>query len=261
MSMIEVWNSSSEEGPMEDQSLTGLDDLVSTHPWFVARAELVARYLRKHGVALTSSVLDAGCGWGVTVRKLEELGWSPDALDISLAALKRLDNGHRHLVHADLEKSLNPPRNFDVVLALDVIEHIDNDTMALDQVRQCSRPGGLVIVSVPAISQLYSRFDEVQGHRRRYDKKGFRKVIHDAGLEILSLQGWGQLTLPLVLMQRKLFSRGKEENRVYSDFLKLPRHPVPEVLLAMYRFDSRCTIAGYSPFGTSLIAVAKNARR
>jgi 2-polyprenyl-3-methyl-5-hydroxy-6-metoxy-1,4-benzoquinol methylase len=109
-----------------------------------------------------ASVLEIGCGWGTNLEALEAEGYQITGLDISRRALDRLDRPHRRLIEADL--SLGLPDSvlaYDCVLALDVIEHIDDDHQAVRELARLLNPSGRVIISVPALPELYSEFDAV----------------------------------------------------------------------------------------------------
>lgn len=73
---------------------------------------------------------------------------------------------------------------FDALLALDVIEHLDDDRGAVMRMASLLKPGGLAIISVPALPELFSDFDEVQGHRRRYVPETLRAAFQDTGLTV-----------------------------------------------------------------------------
>ena len=113
-------------------------------------------------------ILDVGCGWGVTLEALEKSGYHVLGMDISRRTLESLDRPDRRLVEADLANPWQIAAASDAVLALDVIEHLDDDRAAVARLEMLVRPGGVLIVSVPALPDLFSEFDAIQGHRRRY---------------------------------------------------------------------------------------------
>ena len=113
---------------MDEEILVQLSEIVSHHPWWAARADIVLALLDDLSISPPTSILDAGCGWGTNLRVMEAAGYRVVGLDVSRRALDRLDRPDRQLIEADLSQPL--PRDlprYDCVLALDVIEHIDDD--------------------------------------------------------------------------------------------------------------------------------------
>ena len=111
-------------------------------------------------------------------------------MDVSRRTLEQLDRPDRNLVEADLTRPIDRQvKPFDAVLALDVIEHLDDDRAAVARLGSLARPGGIVIVSVPALPEMYTEFDGIQGHRRRYlpgnPACGFRRQRPGARTDLL----------------------------------------------------------------------------
>jgi len=244
---------------MDEEILVSLSDIVSRHPWWAARTDLVMAMLERLGIMPPASVLEAGCGWGVNLAALEAAGYEITGLDISRRALSRLDGPQRQLIEADLSLGLpDTVPAYDCVLALDVIEHIDDDSHAMRELVRLVKPGGRMIVSVPSLPDLYSEFDEVQGHRRRYTVQSLRLCLEQAGLAVEDVMWWGQWMVRL-LRARKRRSRGRPGDTsadVYKRYLSLPPWPFPLAMSIMFRIDHWRTLRHRNVTGTSLIAVA-----
>jgi 2-polyprenyl-3-methyl-5-hydroxy-6-metoxy-1,4-benzoquinol methylase len=257
--MITSWSSGTHGENMDEDILVQLHDTVIRHPWWIARADLVLALLQRLKILPPASILEAGCGWGTNLEALEVAGYQITGLDVSRKTLDRLDRAHRKLVEADLSQALPEilPA-YDCVLALDVIEHIDDDRRAVRELRRLVKPDGRVIVSVPALPELYSQFDEVQGHRRRYTAQSLRLCLEGAGFIVEDILWWGQwMVRPL--RTRKAGRRGRPgETRVdvYRRYLALPPWPVPWAMKIMFRIDRWRTLRRRNVTGTSLIAVA-----
>ena len=128
---------------MDETILVELAHMVRAHPWWRARARLTLALLHRRGVRSRARVLDAGCGWGTTLEALERRGYRAAGMDISRRALERLDRPGRELYVADLTRDVMGHGNgFDAVLALDVIEHIDDDRAAVTRLGRLVRPRG-----------------------------------------------------------------------------------------------------------------------
>src|SRR5512135_1061760 len=135
--MIETWTEGVADENMPEELLVALGAVVRRHPWFQARARLTKEILKNQGVRPPARILDAGCGWGVTMVALERAGYRVDGMDISRRTLERLDRDRpdRKLIVADLTQPIpDGVAAYDAVLALDVIEHIDDDRSAVGQI-------------------------------------------------------------------------------------------------------------------------------
>src|SRR5262245_50956596 len=109
--MIDTWSSGDPDLGMPDEMLVDLFPIAHRHPWWRARARLIVDLLMEQGVRPPARVLDAGCGWGVTLEFLERRGYRPVGLDVSRRMLDCLDRPDRELVEADLTRP--PPRDFE----------------------------------------------------------------------------------------------------------------------------------------------------
>jgi SAM-dependent methyltransferase len=258
--MIETWSTGVADDSMSEDLLVELSDTVRRHPWWVARANLALTLLRQNSVRPPAHVLDVGCGWGTNLVALENAGYRVSGLDISRRALERIDKAERHLIEADLSQDLPADRPLaDAVLALDVIEHIDNDTAALTRIATLVRPGGVAIVSVPALPELFSNFDAVQQHRRRYLPHSFRAVFEGSGLLVRSVFWWGAWMVPVLRRMRLRESKAIQATRSYSDYLRLPPWPGPYLMTLAFALEKPFAVRQWLRTGTSLIAVASRA--
>jgi SAM-dependent methyltransferase len=258
--VIERWSQGIADQNMAEDILVELDGLVRRHPWWQARAALTLGLLRDLGVKPPARVLDAGCGWGVTLEALERRGFYAVGMDISRRALERLDGPGRKLVEADLTQRIdNAAEPFDAVLALDVIEHIDDDRAIVARLAELARPGGLVVISVPALPELFTEFDAIQGHRRRYVPETLRAAFDDSGLRVERVLWWGKSLVPLVRRQRARprGHAGQSPAEVYRQYLRLPPWPLTLLLRAVFALEHGATLRGRPRTGTSLFAVAR----
>jgi 2-polyprenyl-3-methyl-5-hydroxy-6-metoxy-1,4-benzoquinol methylase len=260
--MIATWSRGPADENMAEDILTRLGGLVRRHPWWQARAKLMLSILFRAGVRPPATVLDAGCGWGVNLDVLERLGYGVDGLDISRRILERLDCSRRTLFEADLTQPL--PRGlkqYDAVISLDVIEHVDDDHGVVTRLAELTKPGGITVLSVPALPELFSEYDEVQGHRRRYVPETLQKAVANTGLQIEKMLWWGSWMVPL-LRRRQLRRRqkaGTSASEVYRQYLTLPPWPGTWVLRSAFAYDHFRTLRGKTRIGTSLFAVARRA--
>ncbi len=264
--MIACWSSGNADpdAHMAEAILVDLAPVVARHPWWTARSRLTLDLLTQLDVRPPSRVIDVGCGWGTTLLPLERRGYLATGADISRQALAQLDRPNRSLVELDLTAPMTLPDHFqpfDAALALDVIEHIDDDRAALTRVGQLVRPGGLVVVSVPALPDLFIEFDQIQGHRRRYLPETLVTACTDTGLTLERWFWWGSWLVPLLRRSRR---RGQSQaqpgdtpEQTYARYLKLPPWPAPLIFQAAFALEHRRALAGSLRQGTSLFAVAR----
>jgi 2-polyprenyl-3-methyl-5-hydroxy-6-metoxy-1,4-benzoquinol methylase len=180
--VIERWSQGVADDNMAEEILVDLAGVIRRHPWWKARAALTMDLLRRGGIRPPARVLDAGCGWGVTLEALEQRGYQALGMDISRRTLEMLDRPGRRLAEADLTRPFDREvAPHDAVLALDVIEHVDDDRSFVARLGSLVQPDGLVVVSVPALPEMFSEFDRIQGHRRRYLPETLRAAFEGTG--------------------------------------------------------------------------------
>ena len=257
--MITSWSTGTPNANMDEEILTDLRPIIARHPWWAARTDLVLGLLKQLGIFPPAKVLEAGCGWGTNFEALEAAGYEITGLDVSRKILENLDRADRRLVQADLSQGLpNRVPTFDCVLALDVIEHLDDDRHAVRQLGRLLNPTGRLIVSVPALPELFSEFDEVQGHRRRYTAESLRSCFNESGLVVEDIRWWGQWMVHLLRGRRSGTRRrpGDTTVDVYRRYLALPPWPGRWAMDIMFRIDRWRMLGGRNVVGTSLIAVA-----
>ena len=253
--MIQTWSRGPADDNMPEEMIVSVLDRVRKHPWWHARAALALDLLKANGIRPSATVADVGCGWGTNLDALEKAGYSAVGLDISRQILERIDRPGRRLIEADLNQPL--PANIDsadALLLLDVIEHLDDDRRIISQLRPLLKPGGLAIVSVPALPELYSHFDEIQGHRRRYIPERLREAFVDTGFTVLRTFWWGVWMVPVL---RRMRLRRPDLSKTYADYLRLPPWPAPFLMRVAYGVERPFARAGLLKKGTTLFAIAR----
>jgi SAM-dependent methyltransferase len=235
-----------------------LDDLVaaeSWHFWFRARRQLVLWALRKY-FPTCHSVIDVGCGTGFVVQELQRT--SPhlrvvgcDILHEAVSAARRRQRD-LHVFQADVLR-LSVRRQFDVIAALDVIEHLDDDEGALLEMFRTLQDGGGLIVTVPQHQWLWSQIDEFSHHRRRYDRAGLVGKLRAAGFDVLHCTSFFLSTLPLMVLG--CFSRRDGACDPAAE-LRISR-AANAVAGALLRPEWLLLRAGASLPGGSLLAIAR----
>ncbi|MEG3152643.1 class I SAM-dependent methyltransferase [Sphingomonas sp. ZT3P38] len=216
----------------------------STHWWYTARRDILADYLAREGdLPKAARILEIGCGTGHNLPMLGAFG-TVDAIEIDPAA--------RDIASARLGKPVGAAPlpeltgvergSYDLIAVLDVVEHIADDIAALKAMAECLKPGGKILITVPAHQWMWSAHDVVNHHHRRYSKAGLTSVIRAAGLEPRKLGYFNSLLFPLAAAAR-LAGRltGKDDsddspppkivNTLFEAIFRLERHLVGRVPL------------------------------
>ena len=224
------------------------------HWWYRARREILEKLIRTRVKPPEDArILEIGCGTGHNLDMLGRFG-TVDAVEMDDAARDiASDRLGRPARMATLPELQGVERGaYDLVALLDVLEHVADDRGSLISISQRLRAGGRLLLTVPAHPWMWSAHDEVNHHKRRYTKKGFREVVESAGLKVELLSYFNSLLFPLAAAAR-LAGRltGKED----SDD-KLPPGPVNKALEFMFGLERYAIGRVPFPPGVSLVAVA-----
>lgn len=226
------------------------------HWWFVGRRAIIDALLDRIELPPDARVLEAGCGTGGNLYLLQDRGLvsafdpHPAALDVARTRYPGLVIHDGALPH-DLPF---PPGSFDLVAALDVLEHVDDDGAALDALLALARPGGHLILTVPTHPRLFGSHDRRLHHRRRYAVRDFRRLCRRAGSEVVHEVAFNTLLAPVAAALRLA------ENAFGVDVgnqERLPAAPVNEVLAGVFAFEARLLRRFPMPFGLSHAAILR----
>lgn len=175
-------------------------DLEDDHWWFQERRHIIAE-----AIAGTppSTALDIGAGAGGNTRVLEAAGWRATALEFSEAGVQLARERGLDVVQGDAREMPFPDDHFGLAVAYDVLEHISEDDQVVAEMGRVVRPGGRILVAVPADPRLWSRHDEAIGHVRRYTRAGLVALFDDPRFRINDVRSWNVLLRPVVARRRK----------------------------------------------------------
>ncbi len=230
-----------------------------THWWHTARRKIVLDWIHQSYPGRSDlTILDAGCGTGLMLQQMQDLGHA-EGVDIADEALdfcrkRGLDNVRR----ADLLQLPFAEDTFDVVTALDVLEHLDDDAGGLREMRRVLKPGGRVFIFAPAHLWLWSLQDEVSHHKRRYTARTLRETVRQAGLEIDRQSYVSMFLLPVIFLGRQWlkvrlkFRPADTENDLHPEWSNGILRRIFEAEIPMLRRMDM-------PIGASLLCVARKA--
>jgi SAM-dependent methyltransferase len=240
---------------MERAVFDRMAELDQDHWWFIARrrilASVVERIVRPPKKA---RVLEVGCGTGHNLAMLGQYGaLEACELDDCARALasKRLGREIKSARLPDL--SMFERDTYDLVALLDVLEHVPDDVASLKAILKRLKPGGALLLTVPANPWMWSAHDVAHHHFRRYSKRKLARVIGDAGFEVQLLSFFNTLLFPLVAAARVV---GKVTRKESADD-SLPSAPVNAVLENVFGLETNLVGRVPMPFGVSLVAVVR----
>jgi SAM-dependent methyltransferase len=212
----------------------------------------LARFLPGPAVHL----LDAGCGTGGLLRALQaaQPAWRLTGLDFSPLACERArERTGGEVVQGSIAALPFPAATFDAVSSCDVVCQVTDPAQALREFHRCLRPGGTVVITMPAYQWMYSYHDRAVGNLRRYSRRELNALLVAAGFAVVRTTYWNTLPFPLAVLRRKIFPPAKAR----SDVAAFP--PWLEAVLNGLMAVERGWLArgGRLPFGTSVLTVAR----
>lgn len=198
--------------------------------------------------------LDVGCGTGKNIEVFSEFGksYGVDSAKVAVEYCKR--RGLNFVIQASATKLPFKSNYFDVVFLLDVLEHTD-DLKALREVRRVVKDGGLVVATVPAHKFLWSKWDVILNHKRRYSRSQFNKNLIRCGLTpIYTTHLYSFLLIPAIII-RMFKSLLKSEN--YTSDFELNNNLLNKIFLKLSNIERTFALKYPLPFGTSILSLSR----
>ena len=216
----------------------------TTHWWYRARRDILADYLTRWAdLPKDARILEIGCGTGHNLPMLAQFG-EIDAIEIDeIARAKASERLGKPVGTSPLPELVGvEPGSYDLVAVLDVIEHVEDDVAALKAIATALKPGGRILITVPAHQWMWSAHDVVNHHKRRYSKAGFEALLEKSGLAGRKLGYFNSLLFPVAVAARfagKLMGKDDSDdspppkplNTLFEGIFRLERHMVGRVPL------------------------------
>lgn len=253
-----------------------MHELESHYWWFVGRREIVRNLLqealkvRAKKEKKPVSLLDIGCGTGANLPMLSQavgkkgavtaLDYSPLALEFARSQLGGLPVG---LLRSDAIHLPFEAEQFDIVTMLDVLEHVEEDDRAVQEIFRVLKPGGAFILTVPAYQYLWSAHDEALHHFRRYEYAELRSLLRAAGFQVWRQSFAMSMMPPIAWFWRKfilpLKPRRARDAKRHSEGAVLPQIPefANRALIGYLAAEGKILRRRPLKFGTSLVAIAR----
>jgi SAM-dependent methyltransferase len=232
-----------------------LREIEQDHWWFAGRRAVLTAEIGRLGLPENARILEAGCGTGGNLAMLQQFGQvsaiEPDAPSRAYAAERS---------GADVREGWLPnglPElggSFDMVCAFDVVEHVDDDRGAVAALAHQLKPGGKLVVSVPAYAWMWSAHDAAHHHKRRYVRGQMRELMEAAGLRVRRVTHFNTLLFPPIAAVRLFKTAMRREG---GDDDALPPAPLNRLLGRLFAAEAGVLKAVDLPFGVSILAVAE----
>ncbi len=242
---------------MKQQFAKQYANLEQWHWWFRGRQRILESVLRRElGARCSTSIASVGCGPAEGLQWLEQF-ISPQGkvvgIDLEPLHARRIPP-HIEYAIGKLESAPFASGSFDAVLALDVLEHLDNDAAGLFEAARMVKTGGLLLVTVPALPSLWGSQDVVSHHRRRYTRQTLRRTFDRAGLASPRISYFNTLLFPPVAGVRWTRRALGKAEFARSDFDDTKPGLINEVLTTVFAAERHIVSRLPLPIGVSLIA-------
>jgi 2-polyprenyl-3-methyl-5-hydroxy-6-metoxy-1,4-benzoquinol methylase len=240
---------------MDDSLFQRFSEIEACHWWFVARREIVLSVIARL-VAPGARLLDVGCGTGYFLERAQDLyeaaGVDPSPIAVEMCTRRHLQSV---VLGSATDLSAFDGERFDLITLLDVIEHVDDDVLALRTASSKLERGGRLLVTVPAFQLLWTSHDDVNQHRRRYTRGQLRKAMKSAGLRVEQLSYFNSYLFPIALVERLT----KRVLRLdHGADLSLPPAVVNAAMTRIFSMERHRLQRGSTfPVGLSVLAVGR----
>jgi SAM-dependent methyltransferase len=243
-------------------SFTFLFKMEQRHFWHVGRKRIILDVLRRNINNLSECrMLEIGCGNGNILTYLEANGIDIEGGDIFIEGLRfcRQRSNSANLYLLDI-LSLPFHNNFEIIGIFDVLEHIENDMKALSEINLALKPGGNLILTVPAYQLLWSPFDEGVGHKRRYGLKDIRAKLENSGFVVKKISFYVFFLFPIIAAIRLITKALPVNNKKRKIETVLEANTIPVIngiFSALLKLEMMLMRYTNLPFGSSLLVLAE----
>jgi len=232
------------------------------HFWHTNKRALIFNIVKNLKLS-SGKVLDLGAGTGKILTEFKNRGWQVYGVDKEQASITFCQKRNLSIKKFDLDKNKKLPfkkNSLDLVLCLDLLEHLENEQRLIKEVKRVLKKDALLIITVPAYPQLFSYWDKMVGHKRRYNKKNPEMLFKKAGFRRIKTSYFYSFVLPIAIIVRFLKRKWAFNNQTKnkSDFQFLPLSFLTNPILKFFGFLERILLKFTDmPFGLSIIGVFK----
>jgi SAM-dependent methyltransferase len=219
---------------VNDLEITKLNELESIHWWYLVRKRILTSWCKV--LPMDAKILDLGSGTGGNSVLMQDLGFEVTGLEYSRLGVSIQMQKGINVIWGDARNLPFADSEFDAVICLDCLEHIDDDARVMDEIFRVTKSSGHVLISVPEDPKLWSGHDIAVGHFRRYKQEGIEKLATESGFVVLKSNSQNWIFKPLVKFTRRSQSGSqlKELNVILNTLLYwISRF---ELLFRLFRF-------------------------
>jgi len=242
---------------LKDEEITQLSEFEDNYWWNKGRRKILCDLLNKQiNNHKNLKILDVGCGSGGTSTAFLQFG-QVTGTDFSFLALKFARNrGLTNVVRSSVTSMPFSSEKFDIITVLDVIEHVQEDSQVLNEIRRMLKPKGIVVVTVPAFQFLWSEHDVASMHVRRYNNSTITKVLNKSQFKIIRISYFVFFLFPFVAIYRLLAKRKTKKLNPKCDFVKFPK-PINNLFEKIMMVEKKLLKKINFPFGLSIVCIAQ----
>jgi len=228
--------------------------LSDTHWWWRGRREILSSLLDRMALPDAADLLEIGCGDGSNLPILAHYGtvYASD-LDVEMVGAATSRNVATVAVGSLPNNIPFEDRTFDVIVLLDVLEHLDDEVASLKAISRRLKKDGYLLITAPAYQWLWSGLDDIAEHKRRYTISRLQKICRDAGFHVQATSYFNTLLFPLAAIVRLMGFKSDRE-------LKLPAPVINTALSSIFSFERHLITTLALPFGLSALAICRHQR-
>ena len=240
---------------MRDDAIELLASIEDENWWNEGRRRILCDFIKSISKKNDLNILDIGCGPGGTSTAFKIFG-TVIGVDFSNTALKIALRRGLQVFKSTLETIPIKDKSFDLITALDVIEHIQDEKNVLIEINRILKSDGFVVITVPAFQFLWSEHDVAVSHVRRYNISSLKRALHDAGFSVVRISYFVSFVFPLVAIYRLLTKSGTKKSTPKPNLHKLPKF-LNSILEKTLFIENNLLKKFNLPFGVSIICIAR----
>ncbi|MEH1970870.1 class I SAM-dependent methyltransferase [Nostoc sp.] len=239
---------------MDFQMYQQMMEVEDKHWWFVARRSIIEEVIRKLNLPADAEIFEAGCGTGGNLAMLSRHG-QVYAMELNEAARSFASDLQLGKIQPGFLPNDIPfaDKKFDLIVLLDVLEHVEEDTASLQALSAKLKPSGWLLITVPAYPWLWSKHDDLLHHKRRYMLHNLRQIVGDTGYHVHFVSYFNFVLFPLIAgvrLVQGLFNKGGNEQ-------SMPPKLVNQMLTFLFGIERYLIGRLFLPFGVSLLLLAQ----